>query len=242
MDSEAELILSFDGLSAFGSSTQGDILRRLCNMLSISNLEFLSISAPDVGEPVDWYELFQHCNKITTIQARGRGTNGLIRSLAPPKSTNPNPPRVKAKKGRRDNGQKKTQATNSVAGAHAPATPFPMLTSLLLENLDFGARLLQGGVLYDVLANTLRRRKDSHMQLKTLGVDRCVISAKRANCLKRQVGELRWDKDEGVSYYDGWDDHDYSSDLIETGARLEDYFVGTTQAEWEWFENYSDGW
>ena len=242
MDSEAELFLSFDGLSAFGTSTQGDILRRLCSMLTISNLEFLSISAPDVGQSVDWFELFQHCKKVTTIQARGRGTNGLMPSLAPPKSTNANPPRVKGKKGRRDNGQTRTQATNSVAGAHAPATPFPKLTSLMLENLDFGAHLLRGGVLYDVLANTLRRRKENHMQLKTLSVDRCVISIKRANCLKRHVGELRWDGDEGVSYYDGWDDYDYSSDLIETGARLEDFFYGGSQNEWEWFENYSDGW
>ena len=241
MDSEAELILSFDGLSAFGSSTQGDILRRLCNILTISNLEFLSISAPDVGQSVDWYELFQHCVKVTTIQARGRGTNGLVRSLAPPKSTNA-PPRSKGKKGRRDNIHTQTQATNGVAGAHAPTTPFPKLTSLLLENLDFGANMLQGGIFHDALTNTLRRRKENYAQLMTLSVDRCVISIKRANCLKRFVRELRWDGDEGVSYYDGWDDYDYSSDLIETGARLEDFFVGTSQNEWEWFENYSDGW
>jgi hypothetical protein len=205
-------------------------------MLSIYNLEFLSISAPDVGQSVNWYELFRHCKKVTTIQARGRGTNGLIRSLAPPKPTNATS-RSKGKKGKRDN----RQATNSVAGAHAHATPFPKLTSLLLENLDFGANLPPSGVLYDALANTLRRRKENEVPLKTLCIDRCVISIKRTNCLKRNVGELRWDRDEGVSYYDGWDDYDYSSDLIETGGRLEDYFVGTTQAEWEWFENYSDG-
>jgi len=241
MDSEAELTLSFDGLSSFGSSTQGDILRRLCSMLSISNLEFLSISAPDVGQSVNWYELFQHCKKITTIQARGRGTNILMRSLAPPKSTNATS-RSKGKKGRRDNRHTQTQVANCVAGAHASATPFPKLTSLLLENLDFGAHLPPSGSLYDTLVNTLRRRKENNTPLKTLCVDRCVISTKRANCLKRHVGELRWDRDEGVSYYDGWDDYDYSSDLIETGGRLEDYFVGSTQAEWEWFENYSDGW
>jgi len=72
MDSEAELTLSFDGLSAFGSSTQGDTLRQLCSMLPISNLEFLSISSPYVDESVNWYELFQDCKRVTTVQAKGR--------------------------------------------------------------------------------------------------------------------------------------------------------------------------
>jgi len=229
MDSETELTLSFDGLSAFG---QVDTLRRLCSMLPISNLEFLSISASDVDQSVNWYELFQHCKRVTTIQASGGGTNGLMRSLAPPDSTNATS-RSKGKRVRFANRLTQTQATNDVAGAHAPATPFPELTTLLLENLDFGADLLHGGVLYDVLADTLRRRKENNTTLKTLRVDRCVISTQRVSCLKTHVRELRWDgEEESASYYDRWDDYVFSSDLSETDAELEDLYLGTAQTEW----------
>jgi len=192
VDSEAELTLSFDGLCTFSSSTQGDTLRQLCSMLSISNLEFLSVSVPDADESINWYELFQDCKRVITIQARGDGTNGLIGSLASPESTNPTS-RSKRKGRRRDNRPTQTQATNDVAGTHAPATPFPELTTLLLENLNFGADLLHGGVLYDVLADTLRRRKENYMPLKTLRVDRCAVSTQRMSCMKRHVRELRWD-------------------------------------------------
>ena len=226
MDNEAELTLSFDGLSAFGSLTQA--LRQLCSMLPISNLEFLSISAPYANQSVNWYELFQHCKRVTTIQARGDGTNGLMGSLAPPESTNATS-RGKWEGGRHDNRFTQTQATNDVAGAHAPATPFPKLTSLLLEDLDFGAHLFHSGILYEVLANTLRRRKENNMTLKTLRVDRCVIIIKRAKCLKEHVRELRWDGDEGTSYLDG-------------RLRFRFGFPGTTQFDWAFSEDYWDGW
>ena len=237
MDSEAELTLSFDDLCAFG---QCDILRRLCSMLSISNLEFLSISAPDAAQSVNWYELFQHCKRVTTIQARGGGTNGLMRSLAPPDSTSVTS-RSGGKRVRSANRLAQTQATNDVAGAHAPATPFTELTTLLLESLDFGADLLHGGVLYDVLADTLRRRKEDNTTLKTLRVDSCVISTQRVSCLKGHVRELRWDGEEGGSYHDEWDDHVFSSDFTETDVEAEDLFPGTAQTGWD-ASDYPDGW
>ena len=236
MDSEAELTLSFDGLSAFGSSTQGDTLRQLCSMLPISNLESLSISAPYVDESVNWYELFQDCKRVTTVQTRGDGTNGLMGSLAPPESTNATS-RSKRKRGRRGNRLAQTHATNDVASVHAPVTPFPKLTTLLLENLDFGADLLHSGALCDVLANTLRRRKENYTTLKTLRVDRCVIIIKHAKCLKGHVRELRWDGDEGTSYLDFRDDYDFSSDFVETDAQLDDLSPDATQIDWasdEW--------
>ena len=241
MDSEAELTLSFDGLSAFGSSTQGDTLRQLCSMLPISNLEFLSISASNVDESVNWYELFQDCKKVTTIQARGDGADGLMRSLAPPGSTNATS-RGKGKGRRRGNRLTQTQATNDVPDAHAPATPFPKLTTLLLEDLDFGADILHGGVLYDVLANTLWRRKESYTPLKTLRVDRCVISVERVSCMKRHVRELRWDGSEDAPYHERWDDYDFSSDFTGTDTQLEGPLSDTTGIDWAAIANHQGGW
>jgi hypothetical protein len=83
MDGHNELVLSFGGLLEIGDWT--DIIEQVCNRLPISNLEFLSISAPDVIDPVNLVELFKRCTKVTTMQAIGRGTSGLVRSLAAPK-------------------------------------------------------------------------------------------------------------------------------------------------------------
>jgi F-box-like len=250
MDRGAELHLSFDGLQGSGPSSQADILRRVCETLPISDLEFLSITAPDTIHSVDWYELFQHCKKITMIQARGRGTSGLLRALAPPKPVNtPSGSKGKKRKGKRDNrvtqAQAQVQLTNNAAECSCVTTtapPFPKLTSLLLENLDFGISMPYSGVLGDLLINTLRRRKvDCNTPVKTLTVDHCVITVKRANSLKKHVEKFSWDGEEGPEYsYDDWEDYDYSSDFLETTERLEDYFHGTSQAEWDWFANYSD--
>jgi hypothetical protein len=250
LDNQAELTLSFDGLHDFGPSNQADMIRQICRILPISNLEFLSISASDTVQSVDWYQLFQRCKKVTTIQASGRGTTGLLQSLAPPKPTNtPSGSKGKKRKGKRAT-QGQGQAANNAAGgsrATSTAAPFPKLTSLLLENLNFNITVSSYGMLGDALINILRRRKtDSKTPVKTLTVDNCVITASRANSMQKHVEDFIWDGDEGpqpvVYPYDDWDiDDDYSSDFIETGARLEDYFHGTTQAEWEWFANYSDG-
>jgi hypothetical protein len=231
----------------------------LCKILPISNLEFLSISSSDTIQSmgVDWYQLFQRCKKVTMIRASGRGTSGLLQSLAPPTPANtPSGRKGKKRKWKRDNRatQGQGQAANNAAGgsrATTTATPFPKLTSLLLENLNFNIAVpyfVTGtGMLGDTLINILRRRRtDSKTPVKTLTVDHCVITASRASGMQKQVEDFIWDGDEGprpaVYSYDDWDDEDYSSDeFIETGARLEDYFVGTTQTEWEWFANYSDG-
>ena len=83
MDDHNELVLSFDGLLEIGDWT--DIIEQVSNSLPISNLEFLSISAPDVIDPINLVELFKHCTKVTTMQAIGRETSGLVRALAAPK-------------------------------------------------------------------------------------------------------------------------------------------------------------
>jgi hypothetical protein len=80
--------------------------------------------------------------------------------------------------------------------------------------------------------------------VRKIRVDRCVIPLRRANTLKKLVTEFRWDGEEGfMNAFDDFEDlGDYDLDFIEPGARWEDFFVGSTQAEWEWWENFSDGW
>jgi hypothetical protein len=202
-DSDAELTISFDGLPSFGHSMQEGILEDVFNMLPISNVEFLSISISAFNPSVSWSELSQRCEKVTTIQASGRGTGGFLRSLAPLKPTET----ISSSKGKKEkcaNGATQTQGVINITGAHARSTPFPKLTSLLLENLDFGLDLAQYGVLYDVFSYVLRRRRANNTPLNMLGVDHCVITPDRAKGLKRYVQEFRWDGDEGLPFK-GWD-------------------------------------
>ena len=196
MNSEADLILSFNGMPNFRPSIQADILRRACSILPISNIEVLSIFTPDTIESVNWYELFQHCKKVTTIKARARGTTSLLQALAPPK---------------RNNTAARSQAVNNPVAAHATTTPFPELTSLLLESLKFDYYVSGSGALYDVTVDVLRRRQANKTHLKTLHVDGCVITPERANSLKEHAQEFHWDEDEGEGYFDPWEDYDYCS-------------------------------
>ena len=188
-----ELTLSFHWHEwpEFGHPSQGDILGRLCSMLSISNLKFLSISVPDPLCSIDWSGLFQHCRKITTIRARGPGTSGLVRSLAPPKLTNATSG-TGGNGGERDYRATQTWATNSTAVARAAPSPFPKLRTLLLEDLQFCGALPHFSVLYSVLAHTLGRRKESEAPLRELRFYRCVIGTRQVKCLRRLVRELRW--------------------------------------------------
>jgi len=241
VDDEVEFVLSFNGL--VGIRHWKDILERVCKMLPISNLEFLSISDPDTIDSINWAELFKRCTNVSTIRAIGDGTSSLIRSLTPPKPTNAN-----AKKGKkrkhidRDTGSTLGQAAeNTVVGAQAPI--FPKLTSLLLERLDFTETKSYSGTLYDVLAHGLRLRNSTYqIPVKTIHVDHCTIPSRRASCLERLVLDFRWDGEEGsMNEFDDFDEFDdYDSDFIEPGARWEDFFIGTTQTEWEWWENYSN--
>jgi len=197
-DSDAELTMSFAGPTSFGHSTQEDILEGVFSMLPISNLESLSISLPAFVPSVNWYELYQRCERVTTIRASGRGTSGLLRSLAPLKLTKTTSG-SKAKKGRCVNRATRLQRAIDTAGGHAAITPFPKLTSLLLENLDFGFAMDQYGDLYDVFAYVLRRRRANNTSLNMLEIDHCVITPDRAKGLKKYVQELRWDGDEGTA-------------------------------------------
>ena len=201
-DGNAELTMSFHGAPLSRYSTQENIIKDVFNMLPISNLESLSISVPPFVPFVYWYDLCQRCEKVTTIRASGHGTSDLLRSLAPLKPTKPTSG-SKEKKGRYINRDTLAQEANTT-GTHAPITPFQKLTSLLLENLDFGYGL------YDEFAYVLRRRRANNMSLNILGVDHCVITPDHTKGLKRYVQELRWDGDEGLDEpipFDEWPCH-----------------------------------
>jgi len=209
MNNEANLILSFDRMSNFGPSTQVDILRRACSILPISNIEVLSIFAPETTQSMNWYELFQRCKKVTTIKARARGTTSLLQGLAPPRPTD-TVSESERDQGERDNTAARSQAVNHLPAAHATTTPFPGLSTLLLESLNFDFYVSGSGVLYDVIVDILRRRQANKAHLKTLHVDRCIITAESANSLKEYVEEFHWDKDQGEGYFNPWEDYDYS--------------------------------
>ena len=192
------LRLSFGGVE-FGVSTQADILRRMCSLLPISNLEVLSISSPDdLIQSVNWYKLFQQCINVTTIHAKGRGTIGLLQALAPPKATD-------------------------TAGTCATTTPFPKLTSLLLEDLNFNTEMPSSDTLYSIFIPVLLRRKMNSMALNVLGIKRCVIVAQYANSLKKYVQEVCWDGNKSGSHYD----------------TPGDVLRGPTQTEWGDFTGYN---
>jgi F-box-like len=229
VDGDPEFVLSFDRLHDFDH--RKGILERACKILPIPNLEFLSIATHGTVGSVNWAELFKRCTNVSTIQAIGRGTGGFIRDLTPPNT----------KKGKK---KKRNDSGASAIPAPGPII-FPNLTSLIFQDLDFTEIKSHSGVLYDVLANGLRQRNSTYnLPIMYIRVDHCVIPVKRANALKRLVPEFHWDGEEGlINAFDESEDFgDYDSDFIEPGARWEDFFVGSTQAEWEWWENYSDGW
>ena len=233
---DAELTISFDGLPSFGHSTQESILEDVFNMLPISNVEFLSISIPAFNPSVHWSVLSQRCKKVTTIQASGRGTGGFLRFLTPLKPTE-TISGSKWKKGRCANGATQAREAINTTGAHARSTPFPKLTSLLLENLDFGLNFAQYGVLYDVFSYVLRRRRANNTPLNMLGVDHCVITPDRAKGLKRYVQEFRWDGDEGVPFKE-WDGdvglsfHEWDSDEPIDGDEWPSHAANDFLGEW----------
>jgi hypothetical protein len=206
LDSEAELTLSFDRLPEFGESTLAEILGRLCSMLNISNVEILSISAPRNIPYLNWFELFQRCKSVTTIQVWRRGTIGLLEELAPQKISDAKTDSKGENRGR-NNGATRAHAADNALCAPATTTPFPKLTGLYLDDLDFGLAIphSQAGTLYDILLNTLRWRKTNKMPLKVLGVDNCVITYKNVGSLERHVEKFSWDGHLGDTE-DEWDD------------------------------------
>ena len=238
-DSDNEFVLSFDGLPELGNWT--DLIGGVCKMLPISNLDYFSISATDVVDSVDWVELFKRCPKVTTMKAVGRGTSSLVRALTTP-NANSRPAGGKGKKKKRDGRDgPPAQPARSTTASRAPQTTplFPKLSFLTLKRLDFGENK-PSGVLFDVVQKGLRQRKSGYKApVRTLHVENCHISTARARALGKLVQDFHWDGEEG--FFDEFEDFDdYDSDLVEPGARWGDFFIGTSQAEWGWWDNYSE--
>jgi len=208
VDNDAELSLSSRVAEL---NNRLDILRRTCDGLPLSNLEFLSISFLSPNQ-FNWSEIFQHCIEVTTVQVYGRGTIGLLQALTPPKCANTTARGEERKRKRGDNGRgAQAQPENDddndrLAPVHVPI--FPKLTSLLLEFLDFTDAVPGSGVLYDLVLSAVQRRKENTTPLTTLYIDRCVIREEQANALEKVVGDFRWDQDEGDrdNYHDYYDD------------------------------------
>jgi hypothetical protein len=190
-DNDDEFVLSFDEPLDLGHCA--DLLARACKMLPISNLEFLSISAPNIVDSVNWAELFKRCTKVTTMRAIGRGTSSLVRALVTPKLT--------------DRKWTKTRRASTLArparrtAAYAYTPIFPKLIALSLKRLDFAEREHSSGILFDVIEKGLRQRRVvCRAPLEMLCIDNCAISARRAEALQKLVQGFHWDGEEGISF------------------------------------------
>ncbi|KAF8486848.1 hypothetical protein DFH94DRAFT_841317 [Russula ochroleuca] len=195
-------------------------------MLPISNVDFLSVSATDIDDSVNWVGLSKHLTKVDMIQVigRGRGTSSLVRALPTPKATTTKLSE-KGKKKRRDN-KDNTQARSTGAPADAP-TIFPKLANTALNTLDFNEGPHRSGILFNVVERGLQQRKATNKApLKEPRIDNCVIivTAKRAKALQKLVQQFHWDDD---GFPDEFEDFgDYDLDIVEPGARREDFSLG----------------
>ena len=217
--------LSFEGLPEVGHWT--DFIEQVCKMLPISNIEFLSISASDIVNIVNWAELFNGCTKITTIQAIGRGTSGLVRALTTPKVTNTRRGR-KWKKARRDNRDTTPAQAAKSCASHAHVPIFPRLAFLSLKRLDFAESEYFSHILFDVVQQGLRQRMKAYRApLVMLRIDNCAISARRAKALQNLVQKFHWDGKEGFS-----DEREFE----ESAGRWswwDFFFEGAVHSKWE---------
>jgi len=196
-DGDPELSLSFHRISDLNRLS--DILRKACNVLSLSNIEFFSFSSRIPNQVIiDWSDIFQHCTEVATVQVDGGGTIGLLQALTSPKRAN-------------DNGRgAEAQAANDNDN-HAPAPMhvpiFPKLTSLRLKTLNF----TYSGVLSDLVINAVQQRKVNKTPLTTLYIDECVIKEEQADTLEKLVCDFRWDHKENHEFSEDSDCEDHHS-------------------------------
>ena len=223
-----EFLLCFAGVPDHGDWT--DLIERVCKMLPISNLEFLSVFAPGIVDPVNWVDLFKRCTKVTTMQAIGRGTSSIVRSLATSKPANTK----RRWKGRKNGNNNKDSTSAQPARNTAPrarAHVFPELTFLSLKRLDFAENEHPPGILFDVVQKGLRQRKATSYRtpLKMLRIDDCAISTRRAKALQRLVQKFHWDEKE--SFLDEPEEFAHHCADSDEPAWWEEFFDGTTEGE-----------
>jgi hypothetical protein len=237
MDEEEEFVLSFDGLPEHSNWT--DIIKRVCKMLPMSNIEFLSISASDVLDRVNLVELFKRCTKVSALQAVGRGTSDLVRALTTPKITNTKTsPAGKGKQNKRDSRGSTSTPPQPARSTPTPAPEplFPKLTFLSLKRLDFAENEHPSDTLFDVVESGLRQRKEANRApLKMLRIEKCAISARRTKALQILVQKFHWDGtkslvDEPEDFRVG-ESNDEDSDEPASRPWWEDFFDGTTKGE-----------
>ena len=193
-DSDAELSLSFHRVPE--PNNIADILRRACDVLSLSNLEFLSMYSPNPNQFDNWSETFQHCTEVTTIQVSGSGTIGLLQALKPSKSAN----MTAHGKGRKREYGNNGRGAQSQVPDDVPI--FPKLTSLVLESLKFTDAVAGSGVLFHLVLGAVQRRLTYETPLTMLCINRCVIREKQAKALEEVVPDFRWDRIKNNSNYD----------------------------------------
>ena len=180
-----ELVLSFSWLSKPGHLTE--LLEQACKMLPISNLEFISMSASIIID-INWVELFGCCTNITTMQATGPGTSGLVQGLTAGSS--------KKRKREHDSREESTMVQPAGTVAHAHAAIFPNLNFLGLTKLNFGEGEDDPSMLLDVFKRGLQQRMAaSGAPLKLLHISDCNISTERANDLRKLVQDFHWDRE-----------------------------------------------
>jgi len=201
-DCDAELRLSFQYTAEL--SNRVDILRRACDMPSLSNLDFLSIYFADPNQliNINWRAIFQHCTAVTTVQFHGRGTIGLLEALTPPKRANTmaRGKRGKWKRGDRGRGSRAQVLDDDNDDDHGPASAhvpiFPKLTALMLKTLDFTDAVPGSGDLYDLILSAVQRRKVNKRPLTTLCIANCLISPDEAGKFESVVRNFYWDHQE----------------------------------------------
>jgi hypothetical protein len=215
----AGLVLSFDGLSKPGHSTE--LLKQACKMLPISNLESISMSVTHIID-INWAELFSCCTNVTTMQAIGHGTCNLVRALTAPTTTNAGP-RKEGRKGKPDNRENTVEPASTVAHTHHAAI-FPELKFLGLAELSISENRHNTGDLFDIFERGLQQRMAASGEpLKLLRLEDCDISTEHTNDLQKLVQDF---------------DRSMCSDAY--GQRLHDtgevVFAdhGTAQLDWDW--------
>ena len=187
-DDKSEFVLSFVGLPELGYCI--DHLGQVCKMLPISDLELLFISASDTLDSLNWVGLFERCAKVTTMQAIGKGTIGLVRALTTSKLTSMTAD-MDGKKRKQDEGDS-TPASSTAVPAETPI--FPKLSYLSLRKLDFSEYEHLSGILFDVVERGLQQRMaGSKEPLGMLRIENCVINDRYAGALQKLVQEFHWD-------------------------------------------------
>jgi hypothetical protein len=211
-DSDVELRLTFYDIAEL--SNKVDILRRACDMLSFSNIEFLSLHSPSLNRLINWSEIFRQCTEVTTLRIDGPGTINLLQALALPH-------RIDTADRDCGKGRKRKHGDNTNGGGvqaqapddddnDAPASMhvspiFPKLTFLGLEMWESSDMVPGSGDLYDLVMSVVQQREANKMPLTTLCVYSCWIREEQAEVLAKVVRNFSWDGCEN----DSDDDYDW---------------------------------